>query len=177
MSDELTQGGPRNRGTYPTDTRGLQIPPRPARFGREDLAVPWEEPSRLEEFIDGQLFSPHMPDHLRDLGSPPRGDTEAEKLDCEAQFNQRARWRLVRHAAPDADGVTRWRCPFCAGLLRSCQLPFTMRRSRSAPLVTLDGKAIRCCAVILSAAPAELALSQKIPTGVRQSTQRLRQLV
>lgn len=115
--------------------------------------------------IDGQLFSPHLPDHLRDLAAPPRGATEAEKLDYETRFNQRARWRLVRHAAPDADGVTRWRCPFCAGLLRSRQLPFTMRRSRIAPLVALCDDTTRCCAGILSAAPIELALSQRIPFG------------
>lgn len=24
---------------------------------------------------------------------------------------------MVRHTTPDADGATRWRCPFCAGML------------------------------------------------------------
>ena len=79
--------------------------------------------------IDGQLFSPHLPEELRDLSGAPRGASELEKLAYEARFNLRARWRLVRHAGPDADGVTRWRCPFCAGLLRSRRLPKTMRRS------------------------------------------------
>lgn len=67
------------------------------------------------------------------------GASEAEKLVYEAKFNQRARWRLVRHAGPDTDGVTRWRCPFCAGLLRSRKVPKTMRSSRRAPLVELPG--------------------------------------
>ena len=115
--------------------------------------------------IDGQLFSSHLPHDLRDLPAPPRGATEEEKLAYEAKFNQRARWRLVRHAGPDADGVTRWRCPFCAGLLRSRQVPKTMRRSRTAPLVTLAEGTTSCCSGILSVVPAELGLSQAIPFG------------
>jgi len=115
--------------------------------------------------IDGQLFSAHLPEDLRELPAPPRGASEAVKLRYEAKFNQRARWRLVRHAGPDADGVTRWRCPFCAGLLRSRQVPATMRRARRAPLVELPEGVVSCCSGILSAAPVELALSQRIPYG------------
>ncbi len=115
--------------------------------------------------IDGQLFSTHLPVELRELPAPPRGASEAEKLVYEAKFNQRARWRMVRHAGPDADGVTRWRCPFCAGLLRSRQVKKTMRRSRRTPLVELPEGVDRCCTGILSAAPVELALSQRIPYG------------
>ena len=115
--------------------------------------------------IDGQLFSAHLPVELRELAAPPRGASEAEKLVYEAKFNQRARWRMVRHAGPDADGVTRWRCPFCAGLLRSRQVKKTMRRSRRTPLVELPPDVDRCCSGILSAAPVELALSQRIPFG------------
>jgi hypothetical protein len=121
--------------------------------------------SRDALLIDGQLFSPHLPRNLRDLPAPPRGASEEEKLAYEAKFNHRARWRLVRHAGPDADGVTRWRCPFCAGLLRSRQVPKTMRRSRSVPLVSLPENADGCCSGIFSAVPAELALSQRIPFG------------
>src|SRR5207302_1162487 len=44
--------------------------------------------------IDGQLFSPLLPEELRDLPVPPRGAPEEEKLAYEAKFNQRARWRL-----------------------------------------------------------------------------------
>ncbi len=73
--------------------------------------------------IDGQLFSPLLPEELRDLPVPPRGASEEEKLTYEAKFNQRARWRLTRHAGPDADGATRWKCPFCSGLLRSRSFP------------------------------------------------------
>ena len=115
--------------------------------------------------IDGQLYSPHVPEALRDLTSPPRGATETEKLTYEAKFNQRARWRLVRHAGPDTDGVTRWRCPFCAGLLRSRKFPRTMRNSRRAPLVDLGDGVTECCTGILSVVPAELGLNQRIPFG------------
>jgi hypothetical protein len=115
--------------------------------------------------IDGQLFSAHLPDALRDVASPPRGASEEEKLAYEAKFNERARWRLVRHAAPDADGVTRWRCPFCAGLLRSRRIPKTMRGSRRAPLVDVGAGVTKCCPGTISVAPIELALSQRIPFG------------
>ena len=115
--------------------------------------------------IDGQLFSCHLPPELHDLPAPPRGASEEEKLTYEAKFNQRARWRLVRHAGPDDDGVTRWRCPFCVGLLRSRKVPKTMRRSRRVPLVELPESLKECCSGILSAVPTELALSQRIPYG------------
>jgi hypothetical protein len=40
-----------------------------------------------------------------------------------------------------------------------------MRRSRTAPLVSLPENADGCCSGIFSAVPAELALSQRIPFG------------
>ncbi len=69
--------------------------------------------------VDGQLYWSQLPRELRDLPVPPRGAPEAEKLAYEAKFNLRARWRMVRHSGPDAAGATRWRCPFCSGLLRA----------------------------------------------------------
>jgi len=115
--------------------------------------------------IDGQLFSSHLPEALRDLPAPPRGASLEDKLVYEARFNQRARWRLVRHAGPDTDGVTRWRCPFCAGLLRSRRFPKTMRDSRRAQLVDMGEDVTKCCQGIVSVSPVELALSQRIPFG------------
>jgi hypothetical protein len=73
--------------------------------------------------IDGQLFSPLLPEELRDLPVPPRGASEDEKLAYEAKFNQRARWRLSRHAGTDADGATRWKCPFCSGAVAEQIVP------------------------------------------------------
>jgi len=113
--------------------------------------------------IDGQLFSPLLPDELRDLPVPPQGASEDEKLVYEAKFNQRDRWRLTRPAWPDEDGATRWRCPFCSGLLRSRAFPKTMRKSRMAPLV--DVEAGCCCQGILTAMPAELPWWQNITFG------------
>lgn len=113
--------------------------------------------------IDGQLFSGHLPEELRDLPVPPRGASEAEKLTYGARFNQRARWRLTRHAGPDEDGATRWRCPFCSGLLRSRTFPKTMRHSRNAPLVDVEAEC--CCAGILTAMPEELPWWQSITFG------------
>ena len=115
--------------------------------------------------VDGQLYSRFLPAELRDLASPPRFATGAYRAAYEGHFNRRARWRLVRHARPDHDGVTRWKCPFCAGLLRTRAVPKTMRRSRQAPLVELPHGTKQCCRGILSAPPAELPLTQPIPFG------------
>ena len=94
---------------------------------------------------------------------PPRGAGEDDKLDYEAKFNRRARWRYVRHAGPDRDGATRWRCPFCAGSLRSRAFPKTMRKSRTTPLV--DAGRDHCCEGIITAQAAELPMWQQIPAG------------
>jgi hypothetical protein len=83
--------------------------------------------------VDGQIYSSLLPEDLRDLPAPPRGASEAEKMVYEAKFNLRARWRMARHAVPDRDGATRWRCPFCAGFLRSRDFPTTMRRPATVP--------------------------------------------
>jgi hypothetical protein len=115
--------------------------------------------------LDGQLYSPLLPAELRDLVMPPRGAPRALRRAYEEKFNQRARYRYVRHSKPDADGVTRWRCPFCAGLLRSRRFPSTMRRSRQAPMIDLPEEVTECCCGILSAPPAELPLTQRIPFG------------
>jgi hypothetical protein len=115
--------------------------------------------------IDGQLFSRLLPDDLRDLPSPPRGASEAEKEHYEAQFNLRARWRMMRHAPPDADGATRWRCPFCSGFLRSRSFPRTMRRAKTVPLVPVAEGCEECCDGILTAQAVEMAWWQRITYG------------
>jgi hypothetical protein len=115
--------------------------------------------------LDGQLYSSLLPNELRDIPMPPRGASESIKLEHEAKFNLRARWRMVRHAGPDGDGATRWRCPFCAGLLRARKFPKTMRRSVTVPLVPVDEGCDHCCDGILTAMPAELPWWQRIPFG------------
>jgi hypothetical protein len=60
--------------------------------------------SRDALLIAGQIFSPLLPEEVRDLPVPPRGASEEEKLGCEAKFNQRARWRLTLRACPNVDG-------------------------------------------------------------------------
>jgi hypothetical protein len=115
--------------------------------------------------IDGQLFSALMPKHLwKELPWPPYGASEAEVLTYEQAYNERSRWRFQRHAGPDADGSTRWKCPFHAGFLRSRQLPWTMRRSRNAPLVDLPEGA-KCCDGTVSVSAADLPFRQKLTPG------------
>jgi hypothetical protein len=116
--------------------------------------------------LGGQLYSSLLPDELRDLPMWPRGASEAEKLEHEAKLNLRARWCMVRHAGPDADGATRWRCPFCAGMLRGRSFPKTMRRPKTVPLVLVGEGCERCCNGILTAMPAELPWWQRIPFGM-----------
>ncbi len=115
--------------------------------------------------LDGQLYSQFLPKELRDLAMPPRSAPAPLRSSYEKEFNRRASYRFVRHAKPNHDGVTRWKCPLCAGLLRSRQLPSTMRNSRTAPLVELPEWVTQCCNGTLSAPPAELPLTQRIPYG------------
>lgn len=115
--------------------------------------------------LDGQLFSSSLPNELRDLAQAPFKAIGAYRAAYEEPFNQRSKWRLVRHAGPDRDGVTRWRCPFCAGLLKSRNFPRTMRRSHNAPFAMLPPTKTTCCDGTISAPPADLPLAQRIPFG------------
>src|SRR5579872_3282746 len=72
---------------------------------------------------------------------------------------------MMRHSPPDADGATRWRCPFCAGFLRSRSFPKTMRRPKTVPLVPVDNGCDKCCSGILTAQAAEMAWWQRITYG------------
>jgi hypothetical protein len=115
--------------------------------------------------VDGQLYSSALPDELRDLRMPKILAKGNYRLAYEDDFNRRARWRLVRHTAPDDNGVTRWKCPFDAGLLRSRNFPRTMRRPATVPMVALPTEMTRCCSGTVSAMPVDLPLSQRIPFG------------
>jgi hypothetical protein len=119
--------------------------------------------------LDGQLYSPFLPAELRDSPMPPRSAPAPLRASYEKAFSRRASYRYVRHSKPDKDGVTLWKCPFHAGLLRSRQLPETMRHSCTAPLVELPAWVTECCQGTLSAPPAELPLTQKIPYGTTAS--------
>jgi hypothetical protein len=95
---------------------------------------------------------------------PPMGATDAERARYEAAFNRLASFRFERHAGPDDDGTTRWRCPFDAGRLRSRAFPKTMRGSRKAPLVDLPG-GVRCCGGTVTVQAAELPHHQRFFPG------------
>jgi hypothetical protein len=65
---------------------------------------------------------------------------------------------------PDRAGATRWRCPFCAGFVRSRDFPKTMRRPATVPLVA-PPRAGPLLAGIQTALPVETAWWQRIPYG------------
>ena len=115
--------------------------------------------------IDGQLYSRLLPSDLLDLPMPPRGAPESVKIGYESAFNRRASWRMVPHTRPDADGATRWRCPFCGGLIRSRQFPKTMRGSSRKPLVHVPDEVTGCCSGSFTVMPDALRLWQRIPYG------------
>lgn len=115
--------------------------------------------------VDGQLYSSALPTELRDLKMPKFLAKGNYRLAYEEAFNRRARWRLVRHQGPDESGVTRWKCPFDAGLLRSRNFPTTMRRPATVPMVALPPEMTRCCSGTVSAMPVDLPLAQRIPFG------------
>ena len=104
---------------HPLHRAGIHQTFRPVKHQR--AAKPFSPDAIL---IEGHPFSTTLPADLAgQLPMPPRGASVQECLAHEEAFNRRARYRYTRHAGPDADGATRWRCPFCYGLLRSRALP------------------------------------------------------
>jgi hypothetical protein len=159
-----------DRGYSQLSDTGLHHPLRHA--GMELIFQPKGPHQRLRTpfspyavLIDGQLFSTLMPKRLQtELPWAPYGATEADTLAFEQAYNERSRWRFQLHAGPDTEGTTRWKCPFHAGLLRSRQLPFTMRRSRAVPLVEIPEGA-KCCDGTISVSAADLPFRQKLTPG------------
>jgi hypothetical protein len=146
--------------SHPLNRAGIEQTFQPK--GHQRLPRPYTKDAII---IEGQLFSAHLPDDLRGpLSMPPQGASEETKEKFERDFNRRASYRYTRHAGPDADGTTRWKCPFHSGLLRSRSLPYTMRKSRKARLVDLPEGA-RCCGGILSVPAGDLPIWQRISPG------------
>jgi hypothetical protein len=146
---------------HPLRRAGMELVFQP-KGPHQRLATPFSEFAIL---IDGQLFSVLMPEDLRrELPWPPYGASEAEMRAYELAYNERSRWRFQLHSGPDAEGTTRWKCPFHAGLLRSRQLSFTMRRSRNVPLVELPEGA-KCCEGTITVNAADLPFRQKLTPG------------
>ena len=146
---------------HPLRRAGMELTFQP-KGPHQRLRVPF---SPYAVVIDGQLFSALISERLwKELPWPPYGASEAEILAYEQAYNERSRWRFQRHTGPDADGTTRWKCPFHAGLLRSRQLPFTLRRSRNVPLVELpDGPSAADGTISVNAA--DLPFRQKLTPG------------
>ena len=117
---------------FPLQALGLHVFSRLKQHQRGEK--PGIGPAR---YIDGHLFAGTLPDELVKPPMPPIGSTWEEKLPYMATFDQRAAYRYGRLKAPGADGVTRWKHPVKNGTLRSRQVPASMRRNRSAPLVDL----------------------------------------
>jgi hypothetical protein len=147
-------------GYYPLHRAGIHVTFQPVAHQRGER--PFAGDARL---VDGQLFSQFVPKDLLDLPMPPLGSTVGRMLAYERAFNRRARYRYSRHAAPEPDGTTRWRCPFCVGFLRSRAFPRTMRRSKAIPLVEVPPGATKCCSGSLSVTAAGLPLWQRLSFG------------
>ena len=126
-----TQSAP-ERFHFPLQRLGLAMFTRLKEHQRGEK--PGIGPARL---IDGHLFDESLPDDLVRPPMPPLGSTWEEKLPYMARFDQRAAHRYGRLKAPGTDGVTRWKHPVKNGTLRSRQVPASMRKNRTAPLVDL----------------------------------------
>ncbi|MEX0985429.1 MAG: hypothetical protein WD096_10335, partial [Actinomycetota bacterium] len=145
---------------HPLSRAGIQTTFRPKDTQR--AARPFSEDALL---IEGHLVSSHVPIELRRLlPMPPMKATAEESARYEEMFNLLAQYRFERNGKPDADGATRWRCPVCAGRLRSRQVPKSMRGSRNRPLVALPDGAT-CCNGAVTASAAELAHWQRFLPG------------
>lgn len=124
--------------------------------------------------IDGGLYSAHLPDALfgsntsdgrRSLPMPPMGATWEQRLKFQEPFNRRAQYRYGVHSGPDSDGYRRMRCPFCSGRAKALELPETMRKPATVPILPIDGTPAQCCSGTLTASAADLTLWQDIPFG------------
>jgi pimeloyl-ACP methyl ester carboxylesterase len=98
------------------------------------------------------------------LPMPPYGSTDEECEEYEKLFNRLARFALQRHAGPDNEGATRWKCPYEAGRVRSRSVKGSMRHSRTAPLVNLP-TGVACCGGIVTVQAGELPYWQRFFPG------------
>jgi hypothetical protein len=115
--------------------------------------------------VEGHLVSSHVPIELRRLlPMPPMSSTTEESARYEEAFNHLAQYRFERNGKPDGDGATRWKCPVCAGRLRSRQVPKSMRGPRTRPLMALPDGAL-CCNGTVTASAAELPHWQRFLPG------------
>ena len=110
------------------------------------IHVTWQPTSHhqgIQPFNDnafvynGHLISESLPERLRDLPMPPRGANDEVRARYQAPWNEAARYRYSPHGSTDDKGTTRFRDPIDAGRLRSRDVPTSMRRSRTTPLVSL----------------------------------------
>lgn len=146
--------------SHPLNRAGISQTFRPKDHQR--VRKPFRDDAMM---IEGQLVSAHVPEELQGLlPMPPMKATAEESAKYEEPFNRLAQYRLERHAGPDDEGATRWRCPVCAGRLRSRQIPASMRRSRNTPLVDLPPGAT-CCNGIVTASAEELPHRQNFFPG------------
>jgi hypothetical protein len=109
--------------SHPLNRAGIHQTFRPKDPQRSEKTF-----SEYAALIEGHLVSIHAPEHLRRLlPMPPMSSTVEEMTEYERVFNELARYRFERLNKPDADGTTRWMCPFHAGRLRTRAVPETMR--------------------------------------------------
>lgn len=123
--------------------------------------------------IDGILYHRLMPPELWNMPGPPNGDADSpESIAHRARADLRARWRLRRDQRPDAEGFTRWKCPFCAGSLRTDRRGFTKNRRPPSTSIRVETHGwdipraeTCCCTGTQTFAQAAVTLWQRYPEG------------
>lgn len=140
-----------------------------AGIGQTFRTMDWQRTRKTFDdhtiLIEGRLVSAHAPEELQGLlPMPPYGSTDEECEEYEKPFNRLARFALQRHAGPDNEGATRWKCPVHAGRVRSRSVKGSMRRSRTAPLVNLP-EGVACCGGIVTVQAGDLPYWQRFFPG------------
>lgn len=107
------------------------------------------------------------------MPQPPSGNPDSPESQAHrARADLRARWRLRRDTAPGTDGTTRWKCPFCAGSLRTDRRNFTKNRRPPNTSIRVETHGWNipraetcCCSGTQTFTQAAIPLWQRYPEG------------
>ena len=118
--------------------------------------------------VDGQPYSPGMPDRLRNLTPPPIGSPWADIDAYQQQVAIREQYALVAHGRPKADGTMRLSCPAAAGRVICAHKPTSLQLPPSAhPMIynPPDAMPAICAQKTVTFDPTQMPLWQSHPYG------------